>query len=106
MRRLAPRSLSTALEAVARDAAPATPLACVQREWRSIAGDRIAGESRPVAERDGVVTIACRSAVWAHELDLMAGELADRVNGVLADGSAGGAGVRLRFVTQSEEPGP
>ena len=29
------------------------------------------GRGQPVAERDGVVTVACRSAAWAQELDLM-----------------------------------
>ena len=38
--------------------------------WR--AGRR---EAEPVSERDGIVTVACRSAVWAQELDLMTGEL-------------------------------
>jgi len=45
----------------------------------------VAGEAEPVAERQGVVTIACRSATWAHELDLLQPELLTRLNEVLAE---------------------
>jgi predicted nucleic acid-binding Zn ribbon protein len=38
-----------------------------------------------VAERDGVVTIACRSATWAQELDLLQPELVKRLNGALSE---------------------
>lgn len=80
MRRTAPRPLATALGALVADLAPATPLAAVQREWRAVVGEVIAGEAEPVAERDGVVTVACRSAVWAQELDLMSADLVERLN--------------------------
>jgi hypothetical protein len=33
-----------------------------------------------VGERDGVVEVACRSAVWAHELELMGPDLTARLN--------------------------
>ena len=41
--------------------------------------EALAGECTPVSERDGVVTVACRSAVWSQELSMMAGDLADRL---------------------------
>jgi predicted nucleic acid-binding Zn ribbon protein len=37
----------------------------------------------PVGERDGVVTISCRSAVWAQELDLLGPDLLKRLNEAL-----------------------
>jgi predicted nucleic acid-binding Zn ribbon protein len=75
MRRLAPRPLSAALDGVVGDVAPATLLARVQAVWGSVAGPRLAAAARPVSERDGVVTVACESSVWAQELELLAPEL-------------------------------
>jgi predicted nucleic acid-binding Zn ribbon protein len=73
---------------------PATPLATVQRAWPEAVGAAVAREAQPVSERAGVVTVACRSAVWAQELDLMAPDVIERLNG-----AAGGALVRsLRCV--------
>jgi len=80
MRRLAPRPVATAVGALAADLEPATPLAVVQRLWPQVVGDLIAAEARPVRERGGVVTVGCASAVWAQELDLMAGDLVERLN--------------------------
>jgi predicted nucleic acid-binding Zn ribbon protein len=59
---------------------PATPLAAVQRAWGEAVGDVVAGEAQPISERAGVVTVACRSAVWAQELDLMAPDVIERLN--------------------------
>jgi predicted nucleic acid-binding Zn ribbon protein len=56
----------------------------VQAVWERAAGPAIAAAARPTAERDGVVTVTCNAAVWAQELDLMAGELIPRLNAVLA----------------------
>jgi predicted nucleic acid-binding Zn ribbon protein len=83
MRRSAPRPLGLALETLRDRLAPATALGAVQRVWSEVAGPAIAREAEPVSERDGVVTVACRSAVWAQELDLMGPELVDRLNGAL-----------------------
>ena len=49
---------------------PPTLLAAVQRAWPEAAG-AFANVSEPVSERDGVLIVACDSAVWANELDLM-----------------------------------
>ncbi len=38
-----------------------------------------------MAERDGVVTVACRSATWAQELDLLGPELLGRLNEALSE---------------------
>jgi len=85
VRRPAPRPLAVAVEALAAGLQPATPLGAVQRVWREAAGDAVAAEARPVAERRGVVTVACRSAVWAQELDLMAGDLVVRLNSAIGE---------------------
>ena len=71
MRRPAPRPLGQALAEVSAGLAPATTLARVQARWGDAVGDVIAEEAEPVSEREGVVTVACRSAVWAQELDLL-----------------------------------
>jgi predicted nucleic acid-binding Zn ribbon protein len=83
MRRRAPRPLATAIGALSARLEPATPLAAVQRAWPSVVGEVIAAEARPTAERGGVVTVSCQSAVWAQELDLMALDLVDRLNAEL-----------------------
>jgi predicted nucleic acid-binding Zn ribbon protein len=75
-----PRGLGAAVRAARDRAAPATPLAAVQSAWPEVAGAAIAAEAQPVGEREGVVHVTCRSAVWAQELDLMAPELLERLN--------------------------
>jgi len=40
----------------------------------------VAAEASPVSERDGLVVVACRSATWAQELDLLQSELLERLN--------------------------
>ena len=80
LRRRSPRPIESAL-APLRDAwAPETVLAEAQRTWPNAVGSAIAGEARPVAERAGVLTIACSGSVWAQELDLMAATILERLN--------------------------
>lgn len=100
MRRLAPRPLSIALREATAEAAPATLLARVQTAWPEAAGVALAASARPVAEREGVVTIACESAVWAQELELLAPRLTARLNERLDGGDAGPV-TRLRFIVGS-----
>jgi predicted nucleic acid-binding Zn ribbon protein len=100
VRRVAPRPLRLALEETAGRARPGGLLARVQSVWVEVAGPVVAEEADPVSERDGVVTIACRSAVWAQELELLAGDLERR----LADRLGGPDEVaELRFRTVSRE---
>ena len=93
-RRRGPRPFAPALERVADAVMPATLLAEVQRAWPQVAGSRLAGVAEPVSERDGVVTVACGSAVWAQELDL----LSERVVGTLNERLGRPAVRRLRAV--------
>ena len=80
MRRPGPRPLARALELLADELAPATLLAEVQRAWPHAVGTELATHARPIAERAGVLTIACSSAVWAQELDLLAEPVVARLN--------------------------
>jgi predicted nucleic acid-binding Zn ribbon protein len=84
--RRAPRPLSLALGALRSTLAPATTLARVQEVWEEVAGPAIAAAARPVAEREGVLTVSCESSVWAQELDLMGAELLPRLNARLGAG--------------------
>ena len=101
MRRIAPRPVRAPLEALIGGVKPTTTLARVQERWAEVGGAAVAAESEPVQERAGVVTVACRSAVWAQELELLSGDLVRRLNAALV--TAGGPPpVRaLRFVTGS-----
>jgi predicted nucleic acid-binding Zn ribbon protein len=83
VRRRAPRPLGIAVDAFAATLAPATPLARVQRVWAQAVGDAVAREAEPVAVRDSTLTVACRSAVWAHELDLMSAAVVAALNDAL-----------------------
>jgi predicted nucleic acid-binding Zn ribbon protein len=80
MRRAAPRPVSAALDRFTSALAPATLLAEVQRVWPAAAGEAFAAASEPVSERDGVLTVACTSAVWAQELDLLSERVLARLN--------------------------
>ena len=100
MRRPAPRSLSVALERATATAAPHTLLARVQTAWRDVAGPAVSAAAMPVAERDAVVTVACESATWAHELELLAPDLLGRLRERLGGGETLHVG-RLRFVVRS-----
>jgi predicted nucleic acid-binding Zn ribbon protein len=97
VRRIAPRPLRVALDRALPDARPPGLLAEVQAVWSEVAGPGVAGAGTPVSEREGVLTVACESAVWAQELDLLAPDLAGRLNEALA----GGRVERLRFVVGS-----
>jgi predicted nucleic acid-binding Zn ribbon protein len=81
----APRPLGAALGRVRSRGQPRTLLAAVQGAWAGAVGAAIAAEAEPVAERGGLVTVACRSATWAQELDLLQLELLGRLTEALSD---------------------
>jgi len=101
MGRRTPRPLGAALQTVLSGAEPATLLACVQSAWPGAVGDAVAREASPVSERDGVVTVACRSATWAQELDLLGAQILSQVRENLPDWARLEA---IRF-TATGEPG-
>jgi predicted nucleic acid-binding Zn ribbon protein len=78
--RRAPRPLGPVVDALAERLRPVTGLSAVQAVWAQAVGPAIAREASPVAERAGTVTVACSSAVWAQEIELMAPELCAAVN--------------------------
>lgn len=81
--RRAPRPLAGPVRALADGLAPATGLAGVQRVWETAVGSVIAEQAQPVAERGGEVTVRCRSAVWAQEVELMGPALVAALNEAL-----------------------
>ncbi|MDX6600834.1 MAG: hypothetical protein QOF13_36 [Solirubrobacterales bacterium] len=84
-RRSAPRPAEQALRAALERAAPKTPLASLQAAWGEVVGERIAAVARPVSERGGEVTVSCSDSVWAQELDLMQGQLLERLRDKLGE---------------------
>ena len=96
-RRSGPRPLAGALAGLRADVAPQTLLGAVQEAWRPAVGGGVAAQAEPVAERDGVVSVACHSATWAQELDLMQDELLGRLREQLAAGPFADALAGLRF---------
>jgi predicted nucleic acid-binding Zn ribbon protein len=86
MRRRSPRPLGAAIAGLTDQLAPRTTLGEVQRVWPAVVGAAVVREATPTTERGGTLTIACRSSVWAQELDLMAPELIERLNAQLGEG--------------------
>ena len=77
-RRASPKPLGDSVRALRSAVEPATLLAAVQGCWAEAVGERIAAEARPVREREGTITVECRAATWAQELDLLQDELVAR----------------------------
>ncbi len=100
-RRRAPRPLASAVSEALDRAEPATLLASVQSAWPGAVGEAVAREATPVAERSGVVTVACTSATWAQELDLLSGQILAKIRQNLP-GAAALEGFRF---TISGDPG-
>ncbi len=96
-----PRSLADALRTVRAEVAPETLLGSVQEVWPAVAGDAVAEQAEPVNERAGVVTVACRSATWAQELDLMAPDLLERLGEALIGGPHEACLNSLRFTADA-----
>ena len=102
MRRPAPRPIKVALDRALPAARPRGLLAEIQSLWPELAGTELARSASPVSERQGTVTVACESAVWAQELELLAGDLSERLNSRLTQGAV----ERLRFVIGSDPKHP
>jgi predicted nucleic acid-binding Zn ribbon protein len=84
-RRSAPRPAAEALRLARQRAVPKTRLAALQAAWGGVVGAQLAERAQPVSERARKVTIECTDTVWAQELDLMQGELLDRLRARLGD---------------------
>lgn len=103
MGRRAPRPISNALEGVLEHASPKTPLAAVQLAWPRAVGPAIDRVTSPVSERDGVITVACGSAGWAEQLDLLQGELLAKLRAALG-GAEEVRGLRFRVADRPRLP--
>lgn len=97
-RRRAPRPAASAFRAARDRAAPRTGLAAVQSAWREAVGEQLAAVAEPVAEREGTLTIVCNDSVWAQELDLVQGQLLERLRASLGEL----APAQLRFRVESD----
>lgn len=80
-----PRQAGSAIGRLADALAPQTLLADVQRVWPDAVGAGVAEQAEPTAAQAGVVTVTCRSSVWAAELDLLAPTLVDQLNAALGE---------------------
>jgi predicted nucleic acid-binding Zn ribbon protein len=84
-RRGTPRPIGDSIRALRTEVEPATLLAAVEGCWVEALGERIAAEARPVRDREGTITVECRAATWAQELDLLQGELVESLNQALGE---------------------
>ena len=75
-----PQELRSVLDRVQEQLAPPDRLAAVQRHWREAVGEQVAEESWPDGERNGVVSVRCRSSVWAAELTMLEEALLQELN--------------------------
>jgi predicted nucleic acid-binding Zn ribbon protein len=72
-----------ALAALTAELEPASTLAAVQRCWEGAVGAVVATAASPIAERSGVLEIACEDAVWAAELELMGPDIVAALNAAI-----------------------
>jgi predicted nucleic acid-binding Zn ribbon protein len=99
-RRRSPRQASAAIRAARDRAAPRTGLAAVQTAWAGAVGEQLAAVATPVSERAGTLTIECADTVWVQELDLMQGQLLERLREELGELAPSA----LRFRVGSDRP--
>lgn len=101
MRRSSPRLLGAALDAFTAQSRPPTLLARAQGAWPAVAGRVIAQEAEPLSESGSTLTVACSSAVWAQELEMLEPDLRERLNRALGgSGRAPIAALRFRYTRQ------
>jgi predicted nucleic acid-binding Zn ribbon protein len=96
-----PRRIAEAVAAALDQTAPRTLLGAVQAVWPAAVGEAIAAQADPVSEREGVIVVACRSATWAQELELLGSELTQKIGAELPP-DCGFEG--LRFTATGTDP--
>jgi predicted nucleic acid-binding Zn ribbon protein len=87
------------MEATVDGLRPPTLLARVQSAWATALGGALAAEAEPRSEREGVVTAACTSSLWAAELELLGADLTASLNAALGSSQAREPVRGLRFVS-------
>ncbi len=103
-RRADPLPASDALRRFRRaSGAPAPgPAGSAAAAWAVVVGDAAAAHSAPVRRtRAGVLTIACSSSAWAHELGMRREELLARLREAAPEAEVAG----LRFAVADHVPG-
>lgn len=90
-----PKPVGKVLGAFRTEVAPESLLASVQMIWPRAVGERIAAVTDVTDEREGVITVACTSAVWAQELEMMGPRITAKLRGELGDERVR----KLRFTT-------
>jgi predicted nucleic acid-binding Zn ribbon protein len=103
--RRSPRPLGPALDALLERLAPSTTLAAVQAVWSSAVGAAVAAHGTPAREREGILTVACDEAVWAHEIELMGPDLVAAVNDALGREALSALNCRGRAQAPASRPG-
>jgi predicted nucleic acid-binding Zn ribbon protein len=77
--------------------------------WREIAGDELAAHAEPVRLHGGVLVLRVDSPLWATQVRYLSGDLADRANTVLGQGTVARVTVttgRLQGPHREPEAGP
>jgi len=85
--RFAPRRAADPVGRLLSELEPQTPLSALQRAWPAAVGEGLAGHATPVEVRDGVATVQCSSGMWAEELELLQGEVLQRLQAALGPGA-------------------
>ena len=79
------KPIGAALDRALDPVAPMTPLAELQRVWPSVVGPGIAAVTKVSEEREGTVTIACESTVWANELEMMGPQFLEKLRPLMGE---------------------
>ena len=93
-----PRPVAASLDAVARnlggEGGPA--LLRLLRDWPAVVGDQLAAHCRPLALRDGALTIAADESAWGAQLGWLDADLRRSLDTVLGPGVVTRIAVRVR----------
>lgn len=95
MRRRSPKLIADSVTSLVGTVAPLTVLARVQVIWKAAVGEAIAREAEPVFERAGILSIACRSSVWANEIELLSNQLITKINEELKSQSVSSLRIKI-----------
>lgn len=95
--------VGTLLAEALRDPARIRDALGVWPAWEQAVGPSIAAAARPVALRDGVLTVHVKHPVWLQELQQQRATLLRRVQSV--PGGAAVTSLRLKVAPQGVEPG-
>ncbi len=58
-------------------------LSLIFNHWENIVGAQISKKAKPRTLREGILFVSVANSTWANELDLMSGQLVERINSYL-----------------------